>query len=223
MMVMAEAYGGDIRLVAFMQYLRVLLVSLAATVIARLWTVGSTAGATAAVTWFPPLGLAFVETLGLIALGVVVAPRLRLPAGSLMLPLAVALALQDTGWLTIELPPWLLVLSYALVGWSTGLRFTKPILAHAFRALPQVVAAIVILIAICAGLAALLALTTHVDPLTAYLAMSPGGVDATAIIAASSPVDLPFVMAMQTTRFFLVILLGPWLARFIARRALARS
>jgi membrane AbrB-like protein len=223
MMVMADAYGADIRLVAFMQYLRVLLVSLAATVVARLWTPGS-AGAAVAVTWFPAVGLvSFAETLALVALGVMVAPRLRVPAGPLMLPLAAALALQDFGWLTIELPPWLLVASYALIGWSTGLRFTRPILAHAVRALPQVVAAIVMLIAICAGLAALLALTTHVDPLTAYLAMSPGGVDATAIIAAASPVDLPFVMAMQTTRFFLVILLGPGLAAFLARRARAAS
>jgi hypothetical protein len=223
MMVMAEAYGADIRLVAFMQYLRVLLVSLVATVVARVWTPGA-AGPAVAVDWFPSIGLAsFGGTVALVALGVVVAPRLRIPAGSLMLPLAAALALQDAGWLTIELPPWLLVGSYALIGWSTGLRFTPPILAHAMRALPQVVASIVILIAICAGLAALLATTAGVDPLTAYLAMSPGGVDATAIIAAASPVDLPFVMAMQTTRFFLVILLGPGLAAFIARRSRAKS
>jgi membrane AbrB-like protein len=219
MMVLAEAYGGDIRLVAFMQYLRVLLVSLVAILVAWALTPGAARGA-AALVWFPPLApAAFAETLGLVALGVVVAPRLRMPAGSLMLPLIVTIALQDTGWLTVELPPWLLVVSYALVGWSTGLRFTRPILAHAARALPQVIAAITFLIAICAGLAALLTLVAHVDPLTAYLAMSPGGADATAIIAASSPVDLPFVMAMQTTRFFLVILLGPGLARFIARRA----
>jgi len=219
MMVMADEYGADIRLVAFMQYLRVLMVSLVAILVARIWTPGSAGGGTA-VIWFPVVEAAsFAKTLGLVALGVLVAPRLRIPAGSLMLPFAAAVALQDSGWLTIELPPWLLVISYALIGWSTGLRFTRPILAHAIRALPQVVAAIVMLIAVCAGLAVLLALMAHVDPLTAYLAMSPGGVDATAIIAAASPVDLPFVMAMQTTRFFLVLLLGPGLAAVIARRS----
>jgi uncharacterized membrane protein AbrB (regulator of aidB expression) len=30
-------------------------------------------------------------------------------------------------------------------------------------------------------------------------------------------VDLPFVMAMQTARFLLVILIGPSLARMVAR------
>jgi uncharacterized membrane protein AbrB (regulator of aidB expression) len=53
--------------------------------------------------------------------------------------------------------------------------------------------------------------------LTAYLATSPGGADSVAIIAASSNVDLPFVMAMQTARFMLVMLVGPALARAVAR------
>jgi membrane AbrB-like protein len=68
-------------------------------------------------------------------------------------------------------------------------------------------------------LAWLLHLTVGTDPLTAYLATSPGGADSVAIIAASSHVDLPFVMAMQMARFILVLLLGPTLARVVARWA----
>jgi len=56
-----------------------------------------------------------------------------------------------------------------------------------------------------------------VDPLTAYLATSPGGVDSAAIIAASTKVDMPFVMAMQTVRFLLILAVGPPLSRFVAR------
>jgi uncharacterized protein len=55
--------------------------------------------------------------------------------------------------------------------------------------------------------------------MTAYLAMSPGGADSVAIIAASSKVDVSFVMALQTARFVVVLLIGPSLARFIAERA----
>ena len=43
-----------------------------------------------------------------------------------------------------------------------------------------------------------------VDPLTAYLATSPGGSDSIAIIAASTNVDVSFVMAMQTVRMLAV-------------------
>ena len=57
-----------------------------------------------------------------------------------------------------------------------------------------------------------------VDPLTAYLATSPGGLDSVAIIAASTNVDLSFILVLQATRFFMVLALGPPLARLIARR-----
>ena len=39
-----------------------------------------------------------------------------------------------------------------------------------------------------------------------------------AIIASSSGVNIPFVMAFQTARLLLVIFTGPALARFIADR-----
>jgi uncharacterized membrane protein AbrB (regulator of aidB expression) len=55
-----------------------------------------------------------------------------------------------------------------------------------------------------------------IDPLTAYLATSPGGVDSAAIIATSSKVDLPFVMSMQTARLLIVLCIGPALSRRVA-------
>jgi membrane AbrB-like protein len=117
-----------------------------------------------------------------------------------------------------QLPPWLLALSYASIGWSIGLNFTKAILRHAARALPQIIGSILVLIAFCGGLAWLLSHLLGIDPLTAYLATSPGGMDSIAIIAAATQnVDISFVMALQTMRFLIVLLLGPSLARLIAR------
>ncbi len=120
--------------------------------------------------------------------------------------------------MTIELLPWLLALSYGLVGWSIGLHFTRPILTHAARALPKIFLSIVMLIAICGGFAAILTFGAGVDPLTAYLATSPGSADAIAIIAVSSKVDLPIVMALQTARFILVAVTGPIISKFVVRR-----
>ena len=88
--------------------------------------------------------------------------------------------------------------------------------SHAARALPQIVASIVALMAFCGGLAFLLSHQLGIDPLTAYLATSPGGMDSVAIIAAASDsVDLSFVMALQSARFLIVLLLGPSLARLV--------
>ena len=125
-------------------------------------------------------------------------------------------ALNLSGFVRIELPPALLIVSYAVIGWSIGLHFTRDILAAAARALPQSAGAILLLMAFCGLLSWLLVLWLQVDPLTAYLAASPGGVDAVAIIAASTKVDTPFVLALQCVRMILLLIVGPPLARFVA-------
>ena len=218
MVLMSEAFGADIRLVAFMQYLRVVFVAVVATLVARFYAVAS--AAPVSILWFPHLpALAFAETLALAAIGATAGRLLRIPAGPLLIPLALGAVLHSTGVMNIVLPPWLLAGSYALVGWTIGLRFTRPILVHAAHAFPRVALSILALIALCGGLAALLTDRLHIDPLTAYLATSPGGIDSVAIIAASSAhVDIPFVMAMQTARFLFVIFAGPPIVRFVARR-----
>jgi membrane AbrB-like protein len=119
---------------------------------------------------------------------------------------------------TMQLPQWLLAVSYAAVGWSIGLNFTRPILRHATRALPQIIGSIIVLIAFCGGLAWLISHILGIDPLTAYLATSPGGMDSVAIIAAAAQnVDISFVMALQSARFLVVLLVGPSVARLVAR------
>ncbi len=218
MVLMAEAFGADVRLVALMQYLRVLLVGVVATLVTRIWVPAHATTASLIPHNLPLHWAAFGETLALAGIGAWAAVRLRVPAGGLLVPLFAGVVLQDTGLLAIELPWWLLAACYALVGWSIGLRFTPAILRHAARLLPRVLAGIATLIVLCGGLAWALAHFAHVDPLTAYLATSPGGADTVAIIASSSPVDVPFVMAMQSARFIVVAFCGPALARFVARR-----
>jgi membrane AbrB-like protein len=76
-----------------------------------------------------------------------------------------------------------------------------------------------VLIVFCAALGVVMSRMLGIDPLTAYLATSPGGMDSVAIIAAASNnVDLSFVMAMQMARFLIVMVAGPPLARMLARR-----
>jgi membrane AbrB-like protein len=218
MVLMSEAFGADARLVAFMQYLRVLMVGVVATTVAGLWVPVHATTAPLLPPAPPVHWIALGETLALAVVGAWLARRLRITAGTLLVPMVAGVALQGTGLLAIELPWWLLAACYAVVGWSIGLRFTPQMLRHAARLLPRVVAGIALLITACGGLAWLLVRFAHVDPLTAYLATSPGGADTVAIIASGSPVDLPFVMSMQAARFMVVAFCGPALARWVARR-----
>ncbi|WP_109127438.1 AbrB family transcriptional regulator [Dyella sp. C11] len=216
MALMAEAFGADVRLVAFMQYLRVLLVAVVASTVARLTVAG---GHTPTPVWFAAVPIVPLILTMLLALGsAFIAQRLRIPAGALLLPMFLCALVQDLGWFPITLPAWLLALSYAVIGWCIGQRFTREILGYALHAMPRVFGAILALIGICALLSWGLMKVSGVDALTAYLAMSPGGADSVAIIAASSKVDMPFVMAMQSVRFLLVVLLGPGIARWVASR-----
>jgi hypothetical protein len=215
MMLMADAFGADGRLVACMQYLRVVLVAIAASIIARFWVHPSSDPAP--VPWFAAVdGLGVLGSLLLVLLGMLVGKRIRIPAGTLLVPMAIGGALHGTGMMAIELPRWFLAASFALLGWNTGLRFNRDILRHAWRVLPQIIVTIVLMMAICGALALLLVRLADVDLLTAYLATSPGGVDSAAIIAASSTVDLPFVMTMQMARFLMVLLVGPAVASWVA-------
>jgi membrane AbrB-like protein len=217
MMVMAESFGADPRLVAFMQYLRVVMVALSASTLARLWT-SAPAAAPPTPDWFPPLHWpAVLGTLAVALAGWWLARRLRGGAGTLLVPALLAVILQTSGWLPIELPPWLLAAAYTLLGWTIGLRFTAEVLAHALRALPQTFLSIALLMAFCGGLGFLLARIVGVDPLTAYLATSPGGLDSVAIIAATAKVDLSFVLCLQALRFSAVLFLGPGLSRLVAK------
>ena len=135
MTIMAESYGADVRLVAFMQYLP-----------RRAGGGGRGAGdarrsastpphAPAAIVWFPPVDwLPLGETLALAIFGPLIARQLNIPAGAFLVPMIGGIVLTHLGLMTIELPTWLLAASYALVGWNVGLRFTRPLLIHAARA-----------------------------------------------------------------------------------------
>jgi membrane AbrB-like protein len=155
----------------------------------------------------------------LIVVSMAITKVIRLPAGMLLLPLLIGAFLHDLGYMRIQLPPWLLAISYAVVGWNIGQRYTRDILFYAAKVLPRVLLSIVVLICICGVFAFVLMQLTDVDPLTAYLAMSPGGADSVAIIAVSAKVDISFVMAMQLARFLVMLLIGPTLARAVVKLA----
>ena len=217
MVAMAGDFGADTRLVAFMQYLRVLFVATAAAMVARIG-LGDQAQA-GGVIWFPPLGAGFVATVGIMLLGAFLGQKWRIPSGALLLPAILGATLHASGTLSLQVPEWLLALAYALIGWTVGLRFTRPVFLLALRTLPQMVISIVGLMLLCAAMAWMLTKMLHIDLLTAYLATSPGGLDTVAIIAAGSRVDMAFVMGMQTLRLFTILFTGPALARFLSRYA----
>lgn len=215
MIFLAEADGADIRLVAIMQYLRVVMVAAGASIIARFWGAPPPVDAVAA-PWFPVPDRAFLDFGIVMALGLVTARVTRMAAGSFLIPLLLGAGLHWAGLLSPVAPAWATGLAFAVIGWMIGLRFSRDILRHALRAFWRLAASVMMLLLLCGALAAGLVVFAGIDPLTAYLATSPGGTDSIAIIAASAGVDMGFVMALQTARFVLVLVTGPTIARLVA-------
>jgi membrane AbrB-like protein len=218
MVLMAGAFGADFRLVAFMQYLRVTVVALVAAGLAAFLVDTSAVEATSA-PLFPPIDWPIFALTMLIALaGATFGRLLRLPSPYFFGTLVLGIALHLGIGVPFELPPMLLSLGYVMVGWSIGLNFTRPIVKHATRALPQVLGSILLLILLSAFVGWMLSIILDIDFLTAYLATSPGGMDAVAIIAAASGnADMSLIMAMQMARFLFVLVFGPVIVRVLAK------
>lgn len=220
MVLMSEPFGGDRRLVAMIQYLRVLLVALVAMGLAQL--AGAAPG-------HPPTDWLAVDDLGAVALTLAFAAAAgwvgkasRIPAGVFLIPMLLGSILHGSGLLRLELPVLVTALAYAVVGWSIGLGFTRAAVVYSARMLPRILAVLVALLGCCGLLALGVSAITGVDLLSAYLATSPGGTDTILIIATSTPVDLPFILGGQLVRFLFVLAVGPVLARVLAKRAAAR-
>lgn len=219
MVAMAQDYGADIRLVAFMQYLRVLFVAGAAVLVTRIMLGDSAEAVSQQIDWFPPLSASLWTTLLLAVVAGVAGRMLRIPSGTLLVPMLAGALLHTSGIMVIELPEWLLAIAYMAIGWRIGLGFDKQVFFMALRPLPQILASIFALMGICAAMAWGLAHYMQIDFMTAYLATSPGGLDTVAVIAAGSNADMALIMAMQTLRLFSILLTGPAVARFISTRA----
>ncbi len=216
MMLLAEAHGGDHRLVAFMQYLRVLCVAVLASLVGR-GAAGSGGLVAGALRDSGPGVSAVITALLIAGAGLAISRLARLRSGPLMVPLFLGAGLQAAGLVRIDLPRWLLLGTFVVLGWGVGLQFTRAGLAHAARSIPWVLGSILLLMAFCGAVAWILHSAAGTDLLTAYLATSPGGVDAAAVIAAATNADLSFVMGQQTVRAVLVMIVGPALARGVAR------
>ncbi|HET6627226.1 MAG TPA: AbrB family transcriptional regulator [Nocardioidaceae bacterium] len=217
---LARELGADEQVVTIVQYLRVLLVLLAMPLVTT-------------VVFHPPTGRGVVEagdptwlpadvlyTVAAVVLGLVAARYARIPAGSLLGPLLVAVGLSVSGVLgTVTVPSLLANAGYALIGVQVGLRFTRASLRSVVRLLPWAVVLILVVIAACAAMGVFLSSVTGIDGLSAYLATTPGGVYAVLAMAADSGADVTYVLAVQVIRVFVMLLAAPLLARLLRPRS----
>lgn len=230
MLAMSESLSADARIVALMQYSRVMLVVVSATLVSHFGlfpgeSTGHSSGGFGAAslssssvlihsTW-----LVYALTALMAATGAWAGRRLRLPAGALLGPLVLGLVLSEAGFLRPALPSVVPPIAYAILGLYVGLLFDSESLKRAGRLLPAVIFSTVLLMVVCAGSGLVLSTLAGTDPFTAYLATTPGGIDSVAIIALGSGADTSLVLAVQMLRLLAVVIAGPLLVRRLAHSA----
>jgi uncharacterized protein len=214
---MAGDLGGDDRLVAFMQYLRVLVVVLLTPVLIAAFGGGETGGGPAGPST-PALGepADWLITALVCPVAVLAARAVRLPAGTLLGPMLLAGALTLAG-VDFVVPPVVRELAFALIGVQVGLRFTLGTVKLLGRLVVPVLLALAGLLVGCAGLAVLLHLTADVSFRDAYLATTPGGLYAVLAVAFGAGANTTFILAVQALRLLVAVLLAPLAVRRIAR------
>ncbi|WP_454175545.1 AbrB family transcriptional regulator [Gordonia sputi] len=211
--------GGDERVVAVVQYVRVALVTSTIPLVASLVFHASSSNVVVArPTWTEQAaGVALLAIC--IGVGLPLGKLIHLPAAGLLGPMALATAAELTGIAgEAAVPSVLLAVAYAVIGWQAGLGFTLPRLRAIGRILP---AAVVLILAIgvgCALLGVLLSWWTGESMFDCYLATTPGGIYAVLAAATAAGSNVAFVVAAQILRVLLMLFVAPFAARAAARR-----
>jgi uncharacterized protein len=215
---LADDLGADSHMVAFMQYLRVLVVVLLMPLlVATLFHAGTNGGATAGGA--PVLGGAegWAITVGIAVAGALIAQVARVTAATLMGPMILSAAITLAG-ADFAVPRLLQETAFALIGLQVGLRFTLGSLRQAGAVLVPVLAAILGLMAASFGLAVALDAATSASLLDCYLATTPGGLYAVLAAGIGAGADSTFILAVQGLRLLVMVLLAPLAVRALVRR-----
>lgn len=225
MMMLGEERGEDPRVIALMQNLRIVMVTLMAVGIAALVGDRAAAGAPGQAAFLnaDPSVRGLLIVLALVAAGVAAAVATRWSQAAFWLPALCGGALNVSGLGAVEIPALLAAAAFGIAGCYAGLRFDRQALRHCLRLLPAMLLGIALLVAACSALMwPIQASFAGISALTAFLAVMPGGIDAVVAIANGMEASLPVIVAVQVMRLVVVTLLAPRAARLVARLGAAR-
>lgn len=228
----AEDLGADSRLVAFSQYLRVALVAFTAPVVATAIHPAADGNASSggAPLWADPYRILHLsqgahQLPGLLMLaavcilGVRAGKHFSIPAPALLGPMVITALFVFTGTAEGFAPDGVLrSLLFTLVGLEVGLKFTWASVRSIGRLFPHVLLWTVAVCLGCGGLAWAFSAGLGLPLVDAYLATTPGGINAVLATAASMDTNLPAISTVQSTRLLIVMLVTPPIISWLARK-----
>jgi hypothetical protein len=220
MIAMSDSLGADVRLVTVMQYGRLL------AILATISVVGHFAGAQAGGGQHTPAlapiyraePLNYLVSIIIATIGALVGVRFRIPAGTMLIPAILAALAGILGIPAAPWPPLVMASAYFVLGLQIGGNFDAAVVAQLRRLGWFILLSNLFLLGVSAFLAVCLMPLLRIDLLSAYLAATPGGLDSVAAMATDLKADAALILAVHSLRLISVLVIGPYLVQFVARR-----
>jgi hypothetical protein len=220
MIAMSDSLGADVRLVTVMQYGRLLAILVTISIVGHF--AGASAGGghpvTLAAAVHPVAPLHYLISAIIALIGAMIGTGFRIPAGTIIIPAALA---GVAGIIGVPAAPWpaaVLAAAYLVFGLQIGSQFDATVVEQLKRLGFLVVLSNFFLLAASAVLAIVLTPVLKIDLLSAYLAATPGGLDSVAAMATDLRADAALILAVHSLRLISVLIVGPFLVQIVARR-----
>ncbi|HYF93744.1 MAG TPA: AbrB family transcriptional regulator [Symbiobacteriaceae bacterium] len=216
MVAMADEMGADGLVVAVLQYWRLILVMFVAplavhALFAPAAAAAQQSGAGAAValpeaSWV--VNLAVLAVCGVV--GVYGGNQAKLPSATFLGPFLAMLAVAWTVPVHWQMPDLVFKAAMLMVGLSIGVRFDATTARRLGKATLIETVLVLGLIGACLAVGYGFHVLTGIDPLTSVLGSTPGAMDVMVASATELGGDVGMVLAMQMTRWFIILMAGPW-------------
>ncbi len=217
---LGEAAGADVRLLALQHFLRVVMVVVAVPFLYLVWSgnaVGSSGGQS-----FQSEGWTIYDVLELVLLaaaGILLGPRLRLPAPHLVGPLLLSAALHGSGLLHLASPAWLLAVAQLVVGTGLGTSFAGARARDLGRAVVLGAIYVAGVLGVGYGIATVLSPVMPLDFDALFLSFAPGGVTEMGLVALSLGISPVVVTAHHVFRIAMTVVAASTASRRMRRPA----
>jgi membrane AbrB-like protein len=211
----ASDLGADDRMVAVIQYVRVVIIlAITPLLAASLFVHPSRSGAGVATVHQVSFAAGALYVLCAGPVGILLARRFGLVSPNFFGPMIIGAVLTLSGVsFAGQMPNALPWIAYGLIGGRVGLEFTRESIKRAREAMPAILAVIVLMLVVCAGLGMIMAPLAGVSPLDGYLATTPGVLQVVMATTIGLKANTTFVLSVQVVRLLMMLSAAPLIAR----------
>jgi len=206
MVTLAEEHKGDIRTVALVHSVRILVIVFCVPITVRL--IEGVAAGSSGVLRFSVVDMSAIDLVWIFGTGIagiVVGRLLRMPAAYLLGPLTASAVVHAAGISEFKLPAEFLYLAQLVIGTSVGCRFVGVASATVFRIIRVAFGMTLIFLAVTALFAWLASRLSDYGFVPLFLAYAPGGLPEMSLVAIALHIEVAFVAFHHIVRLFMVM------------------